>query len=106
MIVLHAPFKKHLHIIDQVLHCLQNKNIILNIAKSEWAKNKVNFLGFIPSQEGKHPQETKIQTILQMQPPQNKNMGFSIFRISEFFKRFVAHMSHFIKPLTSLTGKF
>ena len=43
LIVLHRPFKKHLHIIDQVFHHLHNKNMTSNAKKSEWAKNTVHF---------------------------------------------------------------
>ena len=65
----------------------------------------MHYLGFILSQDGIHPQETKIQAILHMKPPQNKKQGQQFFGLVNFYKDLWPYWSHLIKPLTSLTGK-
>ena len=59
LIVLHGHFKKRLHIINQVLHCSNNKNMTLSAKKSEWAKSTDHYLGFILSQDGIRPKKQK-----------------------------------------------
>ena len=99
LIVSHVPFKTHIHIIDQVLQRLQQKNLTSNATKLEWAKKKVKYLVFLLSQDGIRPQETKIHDILRMQTPQNAKYERQFSGLINFYKGTWPYWSHLIKPL-------
>ena len=96
-IVIFSPsFKEHLADIEQVFHRLQSSGISLKI--SNFARHKVDFLGFELSKKGIQPQ-TRLtdDAILSYE-------GSTTKKLAGFFPAFISGFATISRPLKSLTS--
>ena len=55
--------------VNTVLQRLSNKGLQINYEKSKWEQPEVEYLGFLITRDGIHPQPSKVQGVLDMKPP-------------------------------------
>ena len=60
---------EHLATVDEILSRLLAKELQINISKSSWAVQEVNYLGFTLVRTGINPQPKKVQAIVDLEPP-------------------------------------
>ena len=60
---------EHLAEVDEILSRLLAKELQINISKSSWAVQEVNYLGFTLVRTGINPQPKKVQAIVDLEPP-------------------------------------
>ena len=51
---------------------LCNRNMQVNLLKSNWTQDKIDYLSFVLTQDGIKAQRSKVDTILLIAPPKNK----------------------------------
>ena len=73
--------------------------------KSNFAKDKVNYLGYILSHEGIKPQPKKVSAILTLKEPQNVKILRRFLGMVQYYCDVWKIRSHMIAPLTDLLGE-
>ena len=90
---------QHLRLLFDRLH---KANLVINLAKSEFAKAKVTYLGHIVGQGQVLPREAKVEAILSFPIPQTKKELLRFLGMAGFYRKFVPNFSTVVSPLTNL----
>ena len=69
LVITKESFEQHLQAVEKVLAILQEAGMQLNIDKSFFAKDEVDYLGYVISRSGIKPQASKMQIIVDMPRP-------------------------------------
>ncbi|KAI8430206.1 hypothetical protein MSG28_000554 [Choristoneura fumiferana] len=86
-----------------VLDILKEANLTLNLAKCNFFKRRIDYLGFEISSTGVRPGQKKVEAVAAFKTPQNVHEVRQFVGLSSFFRRFVQNYASIAKPLTSLT---
>ena len=95
----------HVALVKRVLDRLQEHQLALAPDKCEWHRSKINFLGYIISEEGIEMDQEKIQTVLDWEAPGAVKEVQSFLGFANFYRRFIEGYSKLTRPLTDLTKK-
>ncbi|XP_049883119.1 uncharacterized protein LOC126378773 [Pectinophora gossypiella] len=91
--------------LDTVLQRIKEAGLRLNKNKCRFAKEKVEFLGFIIDAEGIHPSPSKVESITNTPEPQNVQELQAFLGLYNFYERFIAHKATILEPLHRLLDK-
>ena len=69
LVITKVSYEQHLQAVHKVLIKLRETRMQLNINKSFFAKDQVNYLGYVISRSGITPQTSKVQLIVDMPRP-------------------------------------
>ena len=69
LIITSGTYDNHIDKLQVVLRGLQKVGLRINAAKSNFFQHKIEYLGYILTQEGIHPQLEKVQAILALREP-------------------------------------
>ena len=69
LIITKSSYEDHLAKVKQVLLRLRKANLRVNVTKSTFVTNEIEYLGYILTREGIKPQPKKIESILAIKPP-------------------------------------
>eukprot|EP00957_Ditylum_brightwellii_P087984 6700392-Ditylum_brightwellii.AAC.1 len=72
IIISSGTLAEHLKDVKKVLIRLREYEMQVNPAKSSWAKDKLEYLGFTISRNGIKPQKKNIEAILRTAAPNNQ----------------------------------
>ena len=100
-----GTFEIHIKDVKEVLERLAHKGLQINPDKSSWAKDQVEYLGFLLNRDGVEPQPIKIQGILDMDTPETQRHVREFIGMMIFYKNMWPKRSAILTPLTNLTGK-
>jgi transposase InsO family protein len=89
----------------QVLQRLREHKLFAKLEKCEFAVPQVEFLGFIVSAKGIEMANSKVDAILEWQPPSNVKSVQRFLGFANFYRRFIHSYSSIVRPLTQLTRK-
>ncbi len=92
----------HLMSIEKVLKCLAAASLTLNLAKCEFAKGIVTYLGKQVGQGMVKPVEAKISAILEFHVPCNKRELRRFLGMTGYYRSFCPNLSALVSPLTDL----
>ena len=81
---------------------LHKANLVINLAKSEFAKTKVTYLSHVVGQGQVLPREAKVEAILGFPIRQNKKELLRFLGMAGFYRKFVPNFSTVVNPLTNL----
>ena len=102
LIITKGTYEEHIKVVEQVLQRMKGKDLQINIDKSHFAVQEVEYLGYILSREGIRPQPKKVQAILDMvKPNTSKQLRGFIGKIN-FYRDLFRGRAHYLAPLTSL----
>lgn len=88
--------------ISAVLQRLRDYGLTINLAKCEFAKTELKFLGHLITPNGIKPLPAKVQAILEIpKPAQAKNLKGFIATLN-FYRRFLPHATEYQRKLFSL----
>lgn len=96
---------EHLEHIELVLERLLENNITLNLAKCEFEKKRVNFLGHVLSAQGTEPDPEKIQAIRDYTRPRNKKQLQGFLGTVNFCSKFSEKFALEVVPILELLKK-
>ncbi|XP_041947558.1 uncharacterized protein LOC121708759 isoform X4 [Alosa sapidissima] len=102
-IVLHSfSWPSHLELIHTVFHRLQDASLTLNLAKCEFGKATVTYLGKQVGQGQVRPVEAKIQAIVEFPIPKTKREVRRFLGMAGYYRSFCRNFSDVVLPLTNL----
>ena len=81
-----GTFEIHMEDVKEVLERLVHKGLQINPDKSSWAKDQVEYLGFLLNRDGVEPQPIKIQGILDMDTPETQRHVREFIGMVIFYK--------------------
>ncbi|KAG0442454.1 Retrovirus-related Pol polyprotein from transposon [Dictyocoela muelleri] len=89
---------EHLNLLDEVFRILSENNVSINFEKSEFFKNKVEYLGHKITPEGIRPNITKIENCYFKQPKTRKQLE-RFFRLINWYRPFIKDLSQMSSTL-------
>ena len=84
------------------MNVCQKEGLVLNSKKLELRRECVTFFGAEYSATGMHPDPKKIQGIIEMTAPQDKQQLQSFLGMINYMGTFIPHLSHHTEPLRSM----
>ena len=105
LIITSDSFEDHLAKLDMVLKRLQDADLKVNVVKSTFAMEEVEYLGYILTRNGIKPQPEKISAILAINPPTNVKELRKFLGMVQYYRDMWIRRSHVLAPLTDLVGK-
>jgi hypothetical protein len=96
-------FEEHLKHLKNVLKAFQEVGIKFKLEKCEFAKPKIQLLGFIVGSGEIQLIESKIKAIRDIAYPTTKRGVRSYLGMCNYFRHFIPHFSQIASPLTDLT---
>ena len=100
-----SSFEDHLTKLREVLHRLRNAGLRVNIAKSTFAMDEVEYLGYILSRRGIKPMPEKVTAILAIEPPNNVKSLRRFLGMVQYYRDIWEKRSELLAPLTDLVGE-
>ena len=97
--------ENHIALTKKVLECLQEHQLAFSPEKCEWHMSKVNFLGYIISENVMEMDQENIKTVLEWKEPTTVKEVQSFLRFANFYGRFIQGYSKLTRSLTDLTKK-
>lgn len=91
--------------LDTVLHRIENSGLRLNRDKCKFARQQVEFLGFVIDADGIHPAQSKVQSIMNTPEPKNVQQLQAFLGLYNFYERFIPHKATVLEPLHRLLDK-
>ena len=102
---MYLTFNDHIVHLRKVFELLQSAGLRLNRTKCEFYKNKIDYLGYIVSEEGIAPNTKKIESITTYPEPTNQKELGSFLGLASYYRKFVRAFAEKAHPLTALTKK-
>lgn len=102
-IVIHSDnWEQHLETLKEVCRRLEAASLTLNLAKCEFAKGTITYLGKQVGQGMVKPIDAKISAILAFPAPSNKRELRRFLGMSGYYRAFCPNFSTLVCPLTDL----
>src|SRR5207245_4456070 len=93
----------HLIHLDNVLSEFQRVGMTLTLSKCDWARGKVNFIGFRVESRERSVIQSKVDAIKIVPEPHNKKLLRSFLGMCTFYRNFIPNFSEIALPLTEMT---
>jgi len=77
----------------------------LSIEKCEFAKPEVKFVGHFVGSGGRRPDHDRLQGLDKMSRPQTIKELRKLLGAFGYYRDYIEHFTHIVKPLTDLTSK-
>ena len=97
----------HFRKVRTVLRKLWDGGLFLDPDKSEFARKKIKYLGFIVHADGKGvgPDPEKVEAVRNWKAPTTQKEVRRFLGFTNYYRMFIANYSKLAGPLTALTGK-
>jgi hypothetical protein len=96
---------EHIEHIDKVLTLLEENSIRLRLSKCFFAKNELEYLGHMVSEEGLKPTDSKIKAVTEWPTPKSVQNVQQWLGFCNFYRRYINNYSLIAAPLYQLTKK-
>ena len=96
---------KHIPLVQEVLSRLDKASLGVNLKKSSFHIRKVEFLGYIISEQGIEMSEKKIKEVKNWAVPRKVKDVQEFLGFANFYRRFIQGFAQIAVPLTALTRK-
>lgn len=102
IIIATNDFDSHIEMLSQVSNRLRNANLSINLDKSKFCAERLEYLGYVLSPKGIGTNEYKIGAILHFPVPMSVTQLRQFLGMVGWFRRFIPHFASIAKPLTDL----
>lgn len=93
ILVYSSSYDEHLHHLHQVLTLLAKDQWIIKFKKCHFAKQEIQYLGYILSSQGVRTDPTKISAVLNWPPPSNVRELRGFLGLAGFYRKFICHFA-------------
>ncbi len=90
---------------ERVLSCLASAGAILNLVKSHFCQDTVEFLGHVVTPAGIRPTPAHIKSVQDWPQIKDKNDIASFAGLTNYFKQYIPNYADLLKPLNKLRKK-
>ena len=105
--ILAAPTPtEHDAIARKVLDSPRQKNVKFNPNMIQWKVPEVKYIGHVLTSAGVHPDEDKVQALLELPTPQSRLELQRVLGVVNYLGRFITNMSTITTPLHQLLKKY
>lgn len=91
--------------LEEVLHLIENANLTLNLAKCDFLKDRIDYLGYEISADGVRPGEKKILSVANFPRPDNIHNVRQFLGLASYFRKFIENFAQIAFPLSRLLRK-
>lgn len=105
LVITSDTFEDHLEKLDVVLQKMRDKGLQVNAAKSKFAAQEIDYLGYHLTTDGISPQQSKVSAILALKPPQNVKQLRRCLGIIQYYRDIWEKRTELLAPLTDLVGE-
>ncbi|XP_017482654.1 PREDICTED: uncharacterized protein K02A2.6-like [Rhagoletis zephyria] len=92
----------HIQRVEEVLKRLDHYNMHVNLEKSQFLKDSIEYCGYVISKEGIRRMSNKIQAIQNMKVPTNREEVRAFMGLVNYYGRFVKNLSDIVHPINRL----
>ena len=97
--------EEHARHLEVVLRKLRDNKLYANGKKSDFARQDIEFLGHVVTNDGIKPDMKKVKTIQEWKRPSTQN-GLRLFLgLANYYRRFIRDFSKVTRPLSDLLKK-
>ncbi|KAJ9515193.1 hypothetical protein QJQ45_002324 [Haematococcus lacustris] len=97
--------EEHVQHLRQVLQLMRENKFYAKLAKCEFNKTQLAFLGHIVGSKGIAVDPAKVQVVKEWPTPRNLKDLQAFLGLANYFRRFIPNFSSLAAPLTNLTSK-
>ncbi|KAJ9533200.1 hypothetical protein QJQ45_018307, partial [Haematococcus lacustris] len=97
--------EEHVQHLRQVLQLMRENKFYAKLAKCEFNKTQLAFLGHIVGSKGIAVDPAKVQVVKEWPTPRNLKDLQAFLGLANYFRRFISNFSSLAAPLTNLTSK-
>lgn len=94
VLVFSKTFEQHLVDLDEVLNRFKFAGLKLKPSKCMFADNEVEYLGFKLSEKGMHATEKKIETVLNLKPPDTNKQLYGFLCSMTYYRMLIPKFGH------------
>ena len=105
VLVFSNTWQEHLTHLRDLFGRLSKAGLVVNLAKCEFAKASVTYLGHEIGQGRVAPRSAKVQAIMDFPSPSSKKEVLRFLGMCGFYRKFVPNFSEVVAPLTDLLKK-
>ncbi len=100
-----SSLEDHLKKLEEVLRCLCDAGLKVNVEKLTFCALEIDYLGYILTRESIKPRSNKVQAILAIQLPKNVKELRHFLGMVQYYCDLWERRSEMLAPLTSLVGE-
>ena len=104
LIITKGSFEDHLKHLDNILEKLETEGFKINATKSCFVAHELEYLGYWISRDGIQPLATKVEAIIKISKPKNRQALRSFIGMINYYRDMWKHQSALLVPLTALTS--
>src|ERR1700712_2354959 len=97
--------EEHIALVQEVLRRLSDNNLAIEPEKCDWHVSRVDYLGYVISEDGIEMSDEKVQSVRDWEAPKSVKDIQSFLGFANFYRRFIEGYSKLTRPLTDLTKK-
>ncbi|KAI3746007.1 hypothetical protein L6452_08422 [Arctium lappa] len=97
--------EEHMQHLREVLEVLRKEKLYAKFSKCEFWLREVQFLGHVVTREGVKVDPTKIEAMMNWEPPKSPTEIRSFLGLAGYYRRFIQNFSKIDSSLTALTRK-
>ncbi|GJP66287.1 hypothetical protein CLOP_g23177 [Closterium sp. NIES-67] len=105
ILIYSRDMKQHVEHLRRVFEILRRERFYVKLSKSEFALEKVQFLGHMVSAQGVHVDPKKIEAVRTWTTPENVEELQQFLGFANYYNRFVPQYAKLAAPLTNLLKK-
>ncbi|XP_049912636.1 uncharacterized protein LOC126397732 [Epinephelus moara] len=98
-------WSEHVTVLKEIFKRLKDANLTLNLAKCEFGKATVTYLGKQVGQGHVRPVDVKVQAIVTYPVPQTRRELRRFLGMAGYYRSFCRNFAEVVAPLTSLTSE-
>ena len=98
-------FKAHLKKVQTVFARLHKMGMKVNLMKTEFFKQELEYLGYLLTRHGIKPMPKKVEAIQRIKPPKTKRQLRRFLGMINYYRDMWKRRSHILAPLSALISK-
>jgi hypothetical protein len=106
IVVFSSTAEEHALRLENVLRRFDQTNLLFHPGKCMFAQPRVQYLGFVLSEDGTSASPDKTKAVKDYSVPQNMKDVRAFLGLASFYRRLVLNFAELANPLTVLTRKY